>query len=124
MEIDYKTIGLRIKKARINANITQEGLANKADVSTGFINNIERGGKGMSLETLVGIANALSVSPDDLLCDNVVHGCHVYNQEAQEIFADCSCEESRVLVEGLRGIKGGMGKNQQLWKNLTTGKEE
>lgn len=124
MELDYVAIGLRIKNARIKANITQEKLANEVGVSIRFINNIERGDKGMSLETLTGIANVLSVSADDLLCDNLVHSFHAYNQEVQEIFADCTCEESRVLVEGLRGMKSGIRKNKQLWKNLLAHKEE
>lgn len=124
MELDYIAIGLRIKNARIKANITQEELANEVNISIRFLNNIERGDKGMSLETLTGIANALSVTPDDLLCDNVVHAFHVYNKEAQELFSDCSCEESRFLVEGLAGLKRGMRKNQRLWENLAARKEE
>ena len=124
MVIDYKAIGLRIKKIRKRVNMSQEQLANKADLSVHFISNIENGLRKMSLETLTGIANALSVTPDDLLCDNLVYAFHVYNKEAQELFADCSCEESRFLVEGLAGLKRGMRKNQRLWENLAARKEE
>ena len=124
MELDYIAIGLRIKKARIKANITQEELANEVNISIRFLNNIERGDKGMSLETLTGIANALSVTPDDLLCDNLVYAFHVYNKQAQELFADCTCAESRILVDGLAGMKSGMRKNEQLWENLAVRKDE
>ncbi|MCI8336229.1 MAG: helix-turn-helix transcriptional regulator [Peptococcaceae bacterium] len=124
MIIDYVAIGLRIKKARKKAKITQEVLASKVYVSTNFINSIERGSKGMSLETLASIANALSVSVDDLLCDNLISVVPVYHKEAQEIFADCSCEESRILVDGLAGMKSGMRKNEQLWENLAVRKDE
>ncbi len=124
MELDYVAIGLRIKKARISANITQEKLANEVGVSNRFINNIERGDKGMSLETLVGIANALSVTVDDLLCDNLVHSFHVYNKEAQDLYADCSTEESRVLVDITRSAKGALRKNQHLLERLLVQKED
>ncbi len=124
MEIDYEAIGLRIKKARINANMTQEELANKADISTRFLNNIERGNKGMSMETFVAIANALSVSTDDLLCDNLVYAFHVYNKEAQALYADCSTAESRVLVNITEASKNALRKNQRLLENLAARKEE
>ena len=124
MIIDYVAVGLRIKKARKKADMSQEELANKADLSTHFISNIENGSRKMSLETLVGIANALSVSADDLLCDNLVHSFHVYNKEAQELYADCSTEESRVLVDITEAGKSALRKNQQLWERILTRKDD
>lgn len=122
MIIDYEAIGLRIKKARKKANMTQEELSNKVDLSVHFISNIENGSRKMSLETLISIANALDVSTDDLLCNNLVHAAHVYNKESQELFADCSTDESRFMVESLRGIKSGIRSNQRLFQNLMSKK--
>ena len=124
MVLDYQSIGNRIKIARIRKNMTQETLAEKAGFSVVHISNIENGHTKLSLEAIVNIANALAVSADDLLCDNLVRAFHVYNKEAQELFADCSTEESRVLVEGLQGMKSGIRKNKQLWEKLLTGKDD
>lgn len=124
MIIDYAAIGLRVKRARININMTQQKLAEKSGFSVVHISNIENGNAKLSLEAVVNIANALAVSADDLLCDNLVRAFHVYNKEVQELFADCSTEESRVLVEGLQGMKSGIRKNKQLWEKLLTRKDD
>lgn len=73
MELDYKAIGKRIKIARIQVDLTQEKLAEYVNLSPSHMSNIETGTTKVSLTTIVNIANALSVSVDDLLCDNVIH---------------------------------------------------
>ena len=87
MIIDYDAIGMRIKIARIKAKITQEVLANKTGLSVVHISNVENGNAKVSLPSLISIANALSVSVDELLCDCVICSNHVFNKEAQEILA-------------------------------------
>jgi len=61
MELDYRAIGKRIKIARIQANLKQEKLAEIINVSPTHLSNIETGTTRVSLQTLVRIANALSV---------------------------------------------------------------
>ena len=73
MELDYRAIGKRIKIARIKADLTQEALAEKASLSTTHMSNIETGNSKLSLPTIVSLANALSVSVDEFLCDSVIH---------------------------------------------------
>ena len=72
MELDYKTIGKRIKIARIKADLTQERLAERIGISPTHLSNIETGTTRVSLSTIISIANALSVTGDDLLCDNII----------------------------------------------------
>ena len=72
MEIDYKAIGQRIKIARIKKGITQEAVADLIDITPAHMSNVETGKTKVSLPTLIEIANALSVSVDVLLCDNVL----------------------------------------------------
>lgn len=67
MELDYKAIGKRIKIARIQVDLTQEKLAEYVNLSPSHMSNIETGTTKVSLTTIVNIANALSVSVDDLL---------------------------------------------------------
>lgn len=64
MELDYKAIGKRIKIARIQAELSQEALAEKADLSPTHMSNIENANTKLSLPMLISIANALSVSAD------------------------------------------------------------
>lgn len=62
-------IGHRIQQARKEAGMTQEELAQKLDMSTKYISNIECGEKVARLETFVAIANALNTDANTLLQD-------------------------------------------------------
>ena len=53
------------------------------------MSNVETGKTKVSLPTLIAIANALSVSVDTLLCDNVIASKIVFEKEAKDIFSDC-----------------------------------
>lgn len=66
----YRLLGERIRKERLNRGLTQELLAEKANVSVSFMGQIERGERKLSLETLIKIGNALGVSFDYLLQNN------------------------------------------------------
>ena len=65
--MNYELLGKQIRKQRKLKQYTLEQLAEKLDVSTTFIGQIERAKGIPSLETLVKIANVLEVSTDSLL---------------------------------------------------------
>jgi transcriptional regulator with XRE-family HTH domain len=58
--------GRRLKALRIEREMTQEDLANAADVSTVFVSSIERGKYAPSFDNLEKLARALDVSVKDL----------------------------------------------------------
>ena len=105
MELDYKAIGKRIKIARIKKNLTQEAIADKIGITPQHVSNIETGNASVSLTTLVAIANTLTVSVNDLLCDTVLSSKAVFEKEAKELFEDCNEYEIRVLVDVLKATK-------------------
>ncbi|MBE6701944.1 MAG: XRE family transcriptional regulator [Ruminococcaceae bacterium] len=72
--MDKKTLGGRIREARKNANLTQETLAEKADIGAIYLGEIERGLKMPSVSVFVKIVEALEVSADYLLRDAVSSG--------------------------------------------------
>ena len=90
MEVDYKAIGQRIKIARIKKGVTQETVADLIDITPAHMSNVETGKTKVSLPTLIAIANALSVSVDTLLCDNVIASKIVFEKEAKDIFSECN----------------------------------
>jgi DNA-binding XRE family transcriptional regulator len=61
MPVDYAMIGERIRHCRKAQKITQEQLAERAEVSPSFLGHIERGTRKASVETIVHIADALGV---------------------------------------------------------------
>ena len=51
-------LGSQVRRARINASLTQDELADRGGVSVGAVRGLERGA-GSSLKTLVRVARAL-----------------------------------------------------------------
>jgi len=67
----YEALGKRIRDQRKLSKMTQEALAEKAEISNSFLGHIERGTRKASLDTLVKICNALKISPNVLLQDSL-----------------------------------------------------
>ena len=63
-DLDFKTIGMKIKERRQSQHITQEHIASILDVNPSHISNIECGRANPSLTALVKIANILGCSVD------------------------------------------------------------
>jgi len=64
-----RLLGEAIRAKRKKAALSQEKLAEKADLSTVFISRVERGKESPSVDSLVKIARALNVRTRDLLRD-------------------------------------------------------
>ena len=104
-EIDYAAIGIRIRAARQRKKMTQEALANAADLSTSYVSGIETGRTKVALPTLILIANILDTTLDTLLYDNTPVLVAAYDAEVKEILEDCSQEERDFLISLLRHAK-------------------
>lgn len=63
--------GKRLRQIRVNKNIPIATIAIKIGVEETYIPQLERGAKLPSFDTLIYLANALGVTPDELLCDYV-----------------------------------------------------
>jgi transcriptional regulator with XRE-family HTH domain len=64
-----KPLGESIRTHRKEANLTQEELAELADLNPKYLGEIERGENTVSLSALVRIAKALKVRVRDLVAD-------------------------------------------------------
>jgi transcriptional regulator with XRE-family HTH domain len=62
-----RLLGESVRSRRKEAGLSQEALAEKADLSTVFISRIERGVESPSVDNLVKIARALGVRVGDLV---------------------------------------------------------
>ncbi|HFL3653929.1 TPA: helix-turn-helix domain-containing protein [Clostridioides difficile] len=119
MEVDYKALGKRIKIARINEGITQEAVSEKIDITPSHMSNIETAKTKVSLPVLINIANALSVTVDELLCDNVLNSKIIFEGEAKEIFNDCDEYEVRMLVNILKYMKEAIREDREVRKQFS-----
>lgn len=99
MSINFKIIGRRIKEVRRAQGISQEKLAELADLSTQYMSQIETAARKASLTSLVKISNALNVSLDELLYGNRPDRPGEMQSELNSILSDCDAYEKRVLYE-------------------------
>ena len=63
-------IGQRIKQLRVMKGLTQEELADRAELSKGFISQVERDLTSPSIATLMDILQCLGVSVSEFLQKN------------------------------------------------------
>ena len=67
-------LGKRIRESRINKGYTQQDLADRAEIGVVYISEIERGIKMPSLNIFIKIVDALDVSADYVLRDELPSG--------------------------------------------------
>lgn len=58
--------GKAVKLRRVELDLSQEALADKADLARSFVSGIERGSTRASIETVWRLANALDCRPSEL----------------------------------------------------------
>lgn len=114
MELDYKAIGKRIKIARIKADLTQERLAELIELSPSHLSNIETGTTRVSLNTIITIANVLSVTSDDLLCDNIVMAKAQFEKDIAFLLEDCDEYEIRIIKDMVASLKDTLRRDKHL----------
>ena len=71
MDMDYKRLGNRIREERLRLHLTQAALAEAVEISTTYMGAIERGGRSLTLDTLIRLVNRLGVTIDYMLSDSV-----------------------------------------------------
>ena len=59
--------GKNMKRIRAKKEMSQGDIERALEVDRGYISNVENGKKNSTLATVAKIANALGVSPDELL---------------------------------------------------------
>ena len=71
-DLCLQAIGQRIMERRKKLGLTQEALAEKADVTAQFVSYAEAGKRAMRPENLLKMACALEVSADYLLTGDII----------------------------------------------------
>lgn len=72
-------VGVRIRELRENRKLSRETLAEKIDISTKFLYEIETGKKGFSAEILCRLSKELAVS-----CDYIMWGDGPWNGDMEK----------------------------------------
>jgi transcriptional regulator with XRE-family HTH domain len=67
-EPDPKQIfATNLRRFRLAAGLSQEGLASRAGLHRTYVSSIERGQRNVALENIFSLAHALGCAPGDLL---------------------------------------------------------
>ena len=72
--MERAALGKRIRESRIKKGYTQKNLADRAKIGIVYLSEIERGIKMPSLTIFIKIINALEVSADYVLRDELPSG--------------------------------------------------
>ncbi len=105
MALDSESIGKNIKFYRTKKGISQEELGNAVFVTGKHLSYLETGAKVPSLELLILIANALDVSADDLLVENLDNTSSSVGKEIHELLQGCNDDEQEMLTRMLVFMK-------------------
>ena len=73
MNVDYKLIGERIKRARKSKGMTQETLSERLNVSIGYVSQVERGITKISLDLLGAISSVLDCDVASFISESAVN---------------------------------------------------
>ena len=81
MNIDYKLVGERIKRARKSKGITQENMAERLNVSIGYVSQVERGVTKISLDLLAAISTILGCDVAALISESAINSTEYLESE-------------------------------------------
>ncbi len=97
-EINYELLGQRIKNVRLERGLTQESLAELVGCNTSHISNIENNYTKLSLNVLLAIANALKVSIDYLLANQLCDTSGILSREIKTKLKGCSDKDKEKIL--------------------------
>lgn len=104
MKIDYCLIGKRLKEQRNEEKLTQEQVAERAEITTVYLSKIENGKVAPTLDTLATICAVI-----DADIGYVLSGCQYYRHEygndvILELFRACSPEVKPIAINLLKEL--------------------
>jgi len=84
--VDKITLGKRLREARQKKGYTQHDLARIANVSDVYLGEIERGLKMPSLNSFIRLIEALNLSADYILRDELTSGeVYIYDEITKKL---------------------------------------
>ena len=102
MGVDYKLIGNRIKTERKKCGLTQEALAEKLDVSIGYVSQVERGITKISLDLLSEISAVLKCDVSALITESAVNSDTYMKSELLNATSSLSPAKRKILLEFIK----------------------
>lgn len=105
LNVDYKLIGERIKEQRIKSKMTQEDLAERLDVSIGYVSQVERGVTKISLDLLGKVSSILKSDVAYFVSASAVNSNNYLLNELEMYVSNLSNTQRKMLVEIIKVIE-------------------
>lgn len=106
--IDYQLIGKRIRDQRIRKKLTQDRLAEMADITTVYLSRIENGHARPALDVYARMCEFLDCDLSYLFCGVSIESNHYQCEKVLELFHACAPEVKPValnILELLSNLK-------------------
>lgn len=100
-----KSMGRKIKQARKNKKYTQDFVAEKIEVSTDLLRNIENGRNIGSIPTLLNVCNVLEITPNELFYELLVNKEKVLDDKLYKEFQELTLKEKELIQTLIIHIK-------------------
>lgn len=100
------SVGKRIREIRIRKHLSQEQIALRAEITTAYLGQIERGEKNPTVKSVEQISNALGISLSELFSNQGAPIANVDGTMENIIFEmqDLSIKERKEMLDIIRNI--------------------
>jgi len=102
--VDYKLIGSRLKAERDAKHLTQETVAEQANITTVYLSKIENGKVHPTLDTLSAVCTVIGCDLGAALLNSVSESKDYQSEVVVQLFHACSPEVKPIALELLRGL--------------------
>ena len=97
--VDKLAFSKKLREARLSKGYTQEVLAEKANISAMYLGEIERGGKMPSLNIFIKLVEALDISADYILRDELSCGKMFIFDEITNKLKDITPRQRKTAID-------------------------
>ena len=97
--IDYKIVGERIKKARLEKGMSQVQVASKIGFSVAFLSRVERGSANISLTRLNQLCDILEIEEGILLNGTSLTSNYYLSSDFKEVFDKCNEKQKKLIYK-------------------------
>lgn len=99
-----KLFGQRLREQRKQRGLSIEQLAEKLDITSHYLGDIERGLKYPSMDTFIRIVNVLEVPADTFLRDDALPSGQAFANSLCEQMRDLSPDKCRAVTEIMENV--------------------
>lgn len=104
VKVDYIAVGNKLRAERKRLGYTQEQVAEAIGITPAFMGHIERGERGMALETLLQLCNFYHVTLDYLWSGTLTMSTQQLAAQIAEMLSNKTPEQQAAVLDIVRTV--------------------